>query len=77
MGQKGAHTWDLYLHYHRCPFCGLILESREDFHYILGQYKKDLECPRCKHSFTLVKNVQPALGPLIGEPQPPDIDWSE
>jgi len=73
--QAGEHTWPLYVRYHRCPKCGAIIESREDFHYVLGQYQKDLECQRCQHAFTITKQVTPTFGPLIGEPQPPEFDW--
>jgi rubredoxin len=75
--QPGEHTWDLHIRYHCCPTCGFIVESREDFKYILGEYQKDLICPRCQHSFTIVKTGQHKLGPLIGEPQPPDMEWDD
>lgn len=77
MTQKGAHTWDIILQYHRCPKCGNIIESREDYQYILGKYQKEVECDRCHHVFTLIKNVKPTFGPLIGEPEPVEIDWKE
>lgn len=76
MPQKGNHTWDLIVQYHRCPKCGLIIESRNDYEYRLGKYEKDLECPRCKHLFTETKQRKPSFGPLIGEPQPKEVDWS-
>lgn len=76
MTQKGTHTWDLYVAYHRCPHCGYIMESRENFKYRLRKYTKDLECPRCHYLFTLIKPSSPSLGPLIGEAQPPEFDWS-
>lgn len=78
MTQKGEHTWDLVLQYHRCPVCGFIIESREDYQYRMGGvYQKDLECPRCKHRFTLTKPRKPTFGPLIGDPQPAEVDWKD
>lgn len=70
-----THTWELYLRYHECPKCGFIVESREDYEYILGKYQKTLECPRCKHPFTLEKTGN-TIGPLFGKPPKPEFDWS-
>lgn len=75
MTQKGEHTWDLYLRYHRCPNCGFIIETRKDFENRFGKYIKELICTRCHHKFTLTKREKPAFGPLIGEPQPIEFDW--
>ena len=66
MTQKGLHTWDIIHQYHRCPNCGYIIESRDDYKYLLGKYEKDLECDRCHHQFTLTKHAKPVLGPLLG-----------
>jgi len=55
--QKGSHTWEIILYYHRCPKCGFIFESREDYQYRLGLYQKDLECPKCHHQYTVTKNA--------------------
>lgn len=76
MSQAGTHTWDLNWDYQRCPKCGYILENREKYIYRLGKYQKDLECPRCKQLFTVTKPTKPRLGPLIGDPQPTEVDWS-
>lgn len=76
MREKGTHTWDLYLTYHRCPNCGFIFESREDYVYRMGKYQKDLICPRCHHSYTLTKGQRPLIGPVFGEPPKPEFDWS-
>lgn len=75
MTQKGLHTWDLVLQYHRCLRCGNIIESRIDFTYRLGTWVKDVRCDRCGHSFEVAKVRKPAFGPLIGDPQPYEIDW--
>jgi rubredoxin len=76
--QKGEHTWDMIIQYHRCPKCGHIIESREDFEYRLGGiYQKDLECPNCKNLFTLTKPRKPSFGPLIGDPQPTEMEWND
>jgi uncharacterized C2H2 Zn-finger protein len=77
MSQKGTHTWDLNLFYHRCPKCGYIIENRDGWSYRLGKYEKDLACTRCGHAFTAVKPSKPRFGPLIGEPQKPEFDWKE
>lgn len=75
MTQKGAHTWDLVVHYHRCPTCGFIIESRENYKYQLGKYIKQLECNRCHHYFTEIKQTTAKFGPLTGKPEPAEIDW--
>lgn len=76
MNRSGTHTWNLYTRYHACPECGFIIESRQDFEQRLTTYEKDLECPRCHHEFTLLKKTKPTFGPLTGEPQPVEFDWS-
>ena len=75
MTQRGIHTWDLVIEYLRCPQCGYILENRDKYQYRLGKYQKDLECPRCKHLFTVTKKARSAIGPLLGEPEPVEILW--
>lgn len=59
MRQKGTHTWEIVIHYHRCLKCGWIIESREDFDYRLGRYQKDLVCPRCQYAFSITKQSRP------------------
>lgn len=76
MTQKGAHTWDLVLHYHRCPSCGYIFDSRENFEYRLGRYQKELDCPRCRFPFTVTKVTKPAAGPFFGEGEGAEVTWS-
>lgn len=71
MTQKGPHTWDLYLQYHRCPQCGYIIESRQDFENRFGKYVKELKCNRCDHQFSLEKSG----GPSFGAPQTAEFDW--
>lgn len=75
MTQKGAHTWDLVIDYQRCPKCGFIIESREEFHYQMGSWVKEISCDRCGNVFTVTNNHKPTFGPLIGTPQPPEITW--
>lgn len=75
MTQRGTHTWDLVVDYQRCPQCGYICENRDKYRYRLGKYQKDLECPRCKHLFTVTKKTRPIRGPLLGEPEPVEILW--
>lgn len=77
MTQKGLHTWDLILQYHRCPKCGFIIESRDDFKYRLGKWLKAVHCERCGFSFELSKARKPSFGPLIGDPQPVEMDWTQ
>lgn len=76
MTQRGEHTWDLVLQYHRCPKCGFIIESREGFHYRLGKWVKDLVCDRCGNTYEVMRILKPSFGPLIGPPQPPEFDWT-
>lgn len=75
MTQRGTHTWDLILHYHKCPSCGMIIESRQDYKYRLGKYQKALECRRCHHEFIVYKPSPPRFGPLFGSAQPTEMDW--
>jgi hypothetical protein len=75
MTQKGPHTWDLILQYHRCPKCGKIIESRENYTYRLGKYIKELQCTNCKENFTLTKPTKPIFGPFFGEPEVAEWDW--
>lgn len=75
MTQKGSHTWDLYVRYHRCPKCGFILESRQDFENRFGKHVKDLSCPRCNFRFTLYRQERPTFGPFTGDQQPADFEW--
>lgn len=76
MRQRGTHTFEIYLRYHRCPACGYILESREDFHDELGHRVKDLVCPRCSHAYRIEKSGGGPIGPLFGNPPKPEFDWS-
>ena len=84
MTQRGEHTWDLTITYHRCSQCGYILENRDIYQYRKeSEYKdkegyyKDLECPRCHHKWTAKKPARSTIGPFLGEPEPVEIDWSE
>lgn len=75
MRQKGTHTFDIFLTYHRCPKCGYIFESREDYQYRMGKYEKDLTCPNCGHFYTLTREGRPSIGPFFGEAPKPEFDW--
>lgn len=75
MSQAGEHTWDMFVHYHRCPRCGYIIESRQQYEYKLGEYLKELTCNRCDHEFIAKRPSKPTFGPLIGEDQPAEFDW--
>lgn len=75
MTQKGPHTWDLIVQYHRCPKCGFVMESRTDYEYRLGKYQKDIECERCGNRFTLTKRTRPSMGPLFGEGDHVEVEW--
>lgn len=74
---KGNHTWDLSLDYCCCPDCGYIFENREQYIYRMGQYVKELECPRCSHEFVLKKNIKPRIGPFFGEGERVEMEWGE
>lgn len=77
MTQKGEHTWDLIQEFHRCPACGFIVESRDDYEYRNMKYEKELKCPRCQREFMAVKAVKPKLGSLLGQEDHVEVDWSE
>ncbi len=64
--QHGNHTWDMVLHYYRCPHCGYILENRQKFERRFNDLQKELLCPRCRHIFAVVKKIRPTFGPLLG-----------
>ncbi len=70
-----SHTWKLYVKYHKCPKCGYIIESRDDYRYEMGKYLKDLECLRCKHHFVEMKDPPPRMAPLLGEAEHVEWDW--
>lgn len=75
MTQQGTHTWDLILHYHRCPSCGFINESRQDFQPRSNEWIKELKCERCHQVFTVTKPKRRTFGPLFGKPQPIEMKW--
>lgn len=73
--QRGAHTWDLTVHYHSCPQCQKIIENRESYTYRLGSYIKDVECGRCGHAFTLKKRAKFSIGPFFGDGSTTEVEW--
>lgn len=77
MGQKGKHTWDIHITYHRCPSCGYVFEDRGVYEYVLGKYIKNLECARCGKTYTIDNANKPTLGPLFGEPAAPEVEWRD
>lgn len=77
MTQKGEHTWDLVIDYQRCPKCGFINEDRQEYHYEMGSWIKEIHCDRCSHVFAVQDNRTLTFGPLLGRPQPPEITWDD
>lgn len=77
MSQRGSHTWEIVHHYHLCPRCKRIVESRQDYRYILGRYIKELECPHCRHAFSLTQKKEARPAPLFGNEAAPEWDWPE
>lgn len=75
MSTSGDHTWERYLHYHCCPSCRYVFENRSDYVMEQKQETKKLNCPRCQQAFTVVRQRNLARAPLLGRPQPPEIDW--
>ena len=75
MTQKGDHTWDMYLRYHRCPKCGYIIENRANFENRFGKYVKEMICPRCKYRFEEIRAQKPTFGPFTGDPEPAEFNW--
>ena len=49
---KAIHTYPLHIEYHRCPKCGWIIESRQQYEQRFEFLEKDLECDRCENKFT-------------------------
>lgn len=77
MSQKGNHTWDIIIDYHRCPSCGYIFESREGYEYYFGKYLKNLECSRCGNLFTVTKKGTKTFGPVFGEGENAEVQWGD
>ena len=77
MSDKGSHTWEMILHYHRCPDCGYIFESRKPYEEVMGRLEKEERCPRCTEKFLVSKERKPTFGPLIGDPQPVETEWGK
>jgi len=75
MSRRAAHNWELIWHYHECPECGFVFESRRDFRYRMGRYLKELECPRCGAAFTLKKEGGVPLGPIFSEGAEQETNW--
>lgn len=75
MTQKGEHTWDLVIDYQRCPKCGFINEDRQELHYEMGSWKKEINCGRCGNVFVVQDSQKLTFGPLLGRPQPPEVTW--
>lgn len=70
---QATHSWPLIVHYHRCPKCGFVLESRTDYELFLGEYRKHLVCDRCEHDFIATKKYPATFGPLLGDPRTRDL----
>lgn len=64
--QHGNHTWDLILHYYRCPKCGYVIENRDKYERRMALLQKEVACPRCEHVFTVTKDTKPTFGPFFG-----------
>lgn len=64
--RHGNHTWDLNVHYYRCPRCGYIVENRDKFEPLFNSLLKDIVCKRCQYAFRVEKKIGPAFGPLLG-----------
>lgn len=64
--RHGNHTWDLILHYVRCPKCGYIMENREKFETHFHRLEKNIICTRCQSAFKMAKKRKPVFGPLLG-----------
>jgi rubredoxin len=62
----GNHTWDSVINYYRCPACDYIVENRDPFELQLNLLKKDVTCPRCKHSFTVIKKTRSMAKSVVG-----------
>ena len=70
--RHGNHTWDLVLHYYRCPHCGYIIENQDKFEPRLKRLEKNLICQRCQHAFIVTLKPQQVCGPLLGHN--PEVD---
>lgn len=78
VSEKGSHTWDIIIEYHRCPNCEFINENRKKYQYRLGKQQKEVECQRCHHLFVVTKKVPtPKLKPIFADADTVEIDWDE
>lgn len=64
--RHGNHTWDLVLHYYRCPKCGYVIENRDKYERRMALLQKEVICTRCEYVFTVTKKTKPTFGPLFG-----------
>lgn len=76
MSKGGDHTWDLYVHYHRCPQCGYIIENRKRGEQVGHDVVIQLTCPRCNHAFTEKVASKASTLSFLGEAEPKEMDWS-
>lgn len=70
--RHGNHTWDMILHYYRCPGCGYIMENRDKFESRFHRLEKEVICPICKKHFVVERKTQSTFGPLLGND--PEVD---
>lgn len=78
MSEKGSHTWDIIIDYHRCPNCEFINESRKKYHILQGKQQKEIDCQRCHHRFVVIKKgAVPKIRPIFSNADSYEIDWDE
>jgi hypothetical protein len=76
MTQKGNHTWEIVIHYHQCPKCKQIIESRKKYEYTSGQYSKEVNCLHCGHHFNVTQPKKKRPISILGSEEPVEWDWS-
>lgn len=63
-----THTWEIYLHYYRCPNCGYVLEDRNSFEQRGKVFEKTLLCPRCETKWREETSLKPRNGEI-------EVNW--
>ncbi len=62
--QQNNHTHPLTWHYHRCPTCGFVQESRQDYRkQDGGLWTKKVHCQRCNEHY----QEKHTMAPIVGE----------
>lgn len=74
--RKGDHTWNIDVHYARCPICGFINEVKGPLTYHDGKYEKEINCIKCDKLIQISKKLT-QIGPIFGDATPAEMEWED